>query len=531
MSGLSIINLIILLATILSFQTAIYSFTQGYVTAYGDAESHLNISKRVIHSLTPGFSQLGGIWLPLPHLLMIPFVYFDFLWRSGLAGWIVSGAAYVISGVFLYKTTFLLTKNIYASIVAFLVFALNPNILYLQSTPMTELPLITFFIMSTYFFIKFLSRHQDLLSLMFAAFFGFCATLTRYDGWFLVGIEALVILIYYLVLSIKNSCTDENITQSISLVRKTAEGKFILFSTLAFFGIFLWLMWDFIILGDPFYFKNSQFSAQSQQQSWFIRGELPAYKDISAAIVYYVVTAAINSGVITFIISVIGFLWFLLKERNKVSFFALIIFQVPLFFNILTLYLGQSVIFIPTLTPVNFEWDLFNVRYGVALLPTIAFFFGYLFFQIHLVGKTLLVILFMSQMLLFATGYEKVISWEDGVLGLSAAKTPDAQEWLAQHYDGGLILLDDYARTISIIKSNLTMQNVIYIGNKPYWEESLEKPEKYATWIVMQKDDTVWMKIYEDPKVQARLFKYFQKAYTSPEVLIFKRNDRFTAVN
>jgi hypothetical protein len=40
----------------------------------------------------------------------------------------------------------------------------------------------------------------------------------------------------------------------------------------------------------------------------------------------------------------------------------------------------------------------------------------------------------------------------------------------------------------------------------------------------MQKDDEVWKHLYDDPKVQGRLYKYFSKAYTSPEILIFKRN-------
>jgi len=125
---------VVILATLFALIASIISITQGYSIAYGDAESHLNIAKRVTQSLTPGFSQLGGVWLPLPHIFMIPFVFFDPLWRSGTAGAIVSGIAYVISCMFLYKLTLLLTGNKPAAFFAFLVFALNPNILYMQST-------------------------------------------------------------------------------------------------------------------------------------------------------------------------------------------------------------------------------------------------------------------------------------------------------------------------------------------------------------------------------------------------------------
>src|SRR3989338_825623 len=78
------VKTIALTALLLALAATLFSFTKDYIALYGDAESHLNIAKRVVHSITPGFAQIGGIWLPLPHLLMIPFVYFDSLWRTGL---------------------------------------------------------------------------------------------------------------------------------------------------------------------------------------------------------------------------------------------------------------------------------------------------------------------------------------------------------------------------------------------------------------------------------------------------------------
>jgi hypothetical protein len=97
---------------------------------------------------------------------------------------------------------------------------------------------------------------------------------------------------------------------------------------------------------------------------------------------------------------------------------------------------------------------------------------------------------------------------------------------MKQNYDGGLVLLDDYARTMSIIRSGIPMQNVIYIGNKPYWEESLQNPDKYARWIVMQKDDAVWTSLINDKVIEGRLYATFQKVYTSPEILIFRRQEK-----
>lgn len=498
-----------MLACIFAIGATWYSFVHGYIIAYGDAESHLNIAKRVIHSVTPGFAQLGGIWLPVPHLLMVPFVYSDFLWRTGLAGSIVSGVSYVISCLFLYKLSFLVLKDKKVSFLCFILFALNPNVLYMQSTPMTELPLIMFFILSTYFFLKFLKEDSDILALMLSSMYAFFATLCRYDGWFLVITEVGILLIHFVIKKHE---------------RRMIEGMTILFSTVAFFGIFVWLLWDLLILGDPFYFTNSPFSAKSQQMGFLLRGQLPAYKNIFMSFLYYFFTSAQNAGIIITILSLVGFSFYVFKKNKSTSLFVPVLFLVPFVFYIVTLYLGQSVIFIPPLTPSSFPWKLFNVRYGMMMIPCAAFFCAYLLTRLDSWKKLAVLALILIQMLIYPSGHSKPITLEDGTSGLSTLKNTDAQRWFTTHYDNGLVLLDDYARSLSIIRSNIPMQQTIYIGNKPYWDESLKQPDKYATWIIMRKGDSIWQHLYDNQFVRASLYKHFRKVYTSPDFLIFKRN-------
>ena len=468
-----------ILAFILAVLATIYSFKKGYIISYGDAESHLNIAKRVIDSLTPGFAQLGGIWLPLPHLLLVPFVYFNFLWRTGLAGSIVSGICFIISSIFLYKLVFLVTQNKPAAFFGALTFMLNPNILYLQSTPMSELTLIVFFVLSSYYFIKYIMGQNDLPSLLLASFYGFCATISRYDGWFLVAVEALVLLLY--VIPWKD--LPKNFRRPLQFLKTSyakAEGKLILFSTLAFFGIALWLGWGWLILGDPLYFTDSDYSAKAQQLAWAARNELPAKGHAWLSFLYYFVTTMSNAGVIIFALAIIGLVFYLFHNKDSRRWFIALILLAPFAFNVLSLYLGQSVIFIPSLTPTTYDWTLFNVRYGVMMVPCVAFCLGYLFSQIKFSAKNLLAFLTVCQIGLYLVGYSGVISMQDGVVGLSSEihQVPDAQNWMDKNYDGGLVLEDDFARTISIIKSPIPMQDTIYVGNKPYYQESLTQPEK-----------------------------------------------------
>ena len=72
---------------------------------YGDAVAHINIARRVFDSRTPGLLQLGTVWLPLPHLLMIPFLISDDLWRSGVGGAIPSMVAYVFGVIGVFRLT------------------------------------------------------------------------------------------------------------------------------------------------------------------------------------------------------------------------------------------------------------------------------------------------------------------------------------------------------------------------------------------------------------------------------------------
>lgn len=509
-SRVNLTKLVLIISLLISVSSIIYSFKNDIIVSYGDSESHLNIAKRVVSSLTPGMAQLGGIWLPLPHILMIPFVYFDPLWRTGLAGSIVSGVSFIVASIFIFKLTQLITKNRLAAFFAFIVFVTNPNLIYMQSTPMTELTLIVFFVLSSYYFAKYLLNTDDSISLIMAAFFGFCATLSRYDGWFLVGIEAMIIGLIHL-------------QKKLFPVTTKGEGQFFLYVTVAFFGIISWLGWGWIILGDPLYFTRSQFSAKSQQQGWLAHGQLPAYHNLLLAFLYYLITSMSNVGILLFAIFIIGLCKYLFNSKEIRRFSITLLLMVPFLFYVVTLFMGQSVIFTPHITPITFDWRLFNVRYGLMMIPAASFFIGYLFSKSGKNARWLIVFLLFLQFGLYFIGYSKIVTFEDGWVGLSSARRPDAERWLAKNYDNGLVLMDDYSRTFSVIRGKIPMQNIIYIGNKPYWEWALAAPQNYVKWVVLQQNDTVWKNLFQTPEQQGRLYKYYQKVYTSDEILIFER--------
>ena len=62
------------LAIFVSVFSFLFYYRHGDVLLYGDAVAHINIARRVFDSKTPGLLQLGTVWLPLPHLLIMPFI-------------------------------------------------------------------------------------------------------------------------------------------------------------------------------------------------------------------------------------------------------------------------------------------------------------------------------------------------------------------------------------------------------------------------------------------------------------------------
>src|SRR5713101_7013631 len=112
----------------------LFYFRRGEVLLYGDAVAHINIARRVFDSRTPGLLQLGTVWLPLPHLLMLPLLLSRWLWQTGIGGSIPSLFAYILSvtGVFRLVRTVLGVEPDslpakFAAWFAAAIFALNPN--------------------------------------------------------------------------------------------------------------------------------------------------------------------------------------------------------------------------------------------------------------------------------------------------------------------------------------------------------------------------------------------------------------------
>ncbi|MDQ3098988.1 MAG: glycosyltransferase family 39 protein [bacterium] len=498
---------VVLLCTIVASVSTWVSYTGEYILAYNDATAHLNTARRIVDNLTPGLVQIGSVWLPLLHLLEIPFVLNDFLWQSGLAGAIVSGISFIIAGIFIFKLTKQCSQSNIAGLFAVLVYLTNVNMLYLQSTAMFEPLLIALATGAVYYLYRW-TQSFIIKELIISAFLTMLATLTRYDGWALF----LAISGYILVFS-------------IFVYRKAKEGPVLIYIFLAGFGIFLWLLYNNMIFGDPLYFANSEYSAKAQQDVLFERGALPTKHNLPLSIVTYSYAVIVNNGFIIVSIALMGLVIYLYKNGRSFRNYSPLLLLIPYFFNCVSLYFGQSVIWLPMVPP--FYTTYFNARYGILMLPALALLVGY-FASRNIFTKGITALALVTQFILFfnptlvpIAGQEVgIITLQDTVSSVNE-QTRKASSFLNSNYRGGLILASSASEDAFIFRAGIPLKNFITEGTGHYWRESLEHPSRYATWIVFFNDttDRVGKVVYSSPE----LTEYFEKVYQDQTYQIWKR--------
>jgi hypothetical protein len=165
---------------------AVHYHHLGLTLSHYDARGHLVVARRILDSITPGWQQIGGVWLPLPHLLNAIPVSVDPWYRNGAAAVAISVAAFAAATGSIAAIVLMLTESASAAVAAAAVFALNPNVLYLQSTPMTEPLLLALTTLAIAMLIRWVVDGDGPEPRAYSGALGFVfalACLTRYEAW------------------------------------------------------------------------------------------------------------------------------------------------------------------------------------------------------------------------------------------------------------------------------------------------------------------------------------------------------------
>jgi hypothetical protein len=90
-------KLLALCGLIVGIAAALFYYQRGLTLSHYDAKAHLVVARRVLDSLTPEYSQIGAVWLPLPHLLNLLPVQIDAFYRTGVSAVAISIASFVLA--------------------------------------------------------------------------------------------------------------------------------------------------------------------------------------------------------------------------------------------------------------------------------------------------------------------------------------------------------------------------------------------------------------------------------------------------
>jgi hypothetical protein len=352
-----------LAAVLLSFIALLLSFSRGYLLLYGDAVAHLGIARRILDSRNPGLVQLGGVWLPLPHLLMLPFVQKLEWWQNGLAGAWPSLICYIASVAGLYRLTrYLLTPRWAIAATAF--YALNPNLLYLATTAMTEPLFLALLIWTTLLTVECVAainsaRHAVVARrMLFIAVFILAAVYTRYDGWIL-GATAWCVVTFALA-------------RHRDVWRRVAP-SFVLFTLLVVAGPVSWLAYNQHFFHDPLDFIRGPYSASAIEKRTAAPGSehYHGWHNPFWALVYYTRAAQVDAAFweTGFLVMTAAICGLMIAIRRRLALPAILLW-LPLPFYIYSIAYGSVPIFIPQLWPHSY----YNSRYGMEMLPALALF-------------------------------------------------------------------------------------------------------------------------------------------------------------
>ena len=341
-----------LLLTALSSGAVWFFYSHGWLLWYGDAEAHLNAARRIVDSATPGYDQLGTVWLPMLHVLTLPFASVDSLWRSGLAGSVAPASGFVAGGVFLFAAAIRIFRSDTAAVAATALAALNPNMLYLQSIPMTEGIFFGCLMALLYASVRF--RDTGEWGAVAGAGAAAClAALTRYDGWFLIPFAA----VYFLWTAGRPQWPGEKAGWAAARPWLVA----LLFTALASLAPLYWLAHNWYLSGDALDFYRGPYSPAAIQGG----KPYPGHGEWAAAFHYYATAVRLAAGPGVPLMALGGAVVALARR----VVWPVVLLALPPAFYIINMHSGASPIFVPDLWPHS--W--YNTRYGLAALPLLAF--------------------------------------------------------------------------------------------------------------------------------------------------------------
>ena len=301
-----------IIACILSIMVLASELVFGYYFAFvkkafpGDSLSRTANAFYVFFIEPPHLGAIGFVWNPLPSLLQLPLVLFYPIFKgmvtNGYAGTIVTAAFSALTCSAIYMNYRKARVSIFGSIVITLLFCFNPYIFVYGLNGMSEAIFFYFILCITISFTNWEDDPTKVNNLIKISIFLALAFLTRYEALPLAVAILLAVGLWALN------------TKEGSFVKKWSKFEAtctVLFTPLVY-AIIIWILTNWIIMGNPLYFLNSVYSNVGQSSTILDVNLINAVHNIKG------VMTVMGMKIIYFLPIVLGV--FVLKIINKSIF-------------------------------------------------------------------------------------------------------------------------------------------------------------------------------------------------------------------
>jgi hypothetical protein len=427
---------------------AIRYHSLGLTLTHYDARAHLVVARRIFDSITPGWQQIGAVWLPLPHLLNAFPVQIDFFYRTGFSAIAISILSLAAATGAVGWIVASLTDSSAAAVAAAAVFALNPNVLYLQSTPMTEPLLMALMLASVALLMAWCDGSRKTSTATVGVTFAL-ACMTRYEAWPVMG-AALVAAVWVRWRQNPPLSDAMRAVIGIGIYPATAIAAFIVFSRVVTGA---WFANDFFVPENIA--KGHPYDAV-KEIAWGVR-ELSGYG---------LLIAALAGGVL---LALLG----LFSKRRATA--------------ILPIALASTA----AVSWLAFlDGHPYRIRYMVPLLAAEAVFAGVLagaWKRLQPVAVVGLVLVAAFELRPLDTKAPMVVEAQWDRPNIVARDRVSA--YLQSNYHGETVMasmgsLGHYMQDLS--RSGFSIRDFLHEGNGDIWLDALEGPRAFAGWMLIE---------------------------------------------
>jgi hypothetical protein len=455
-----------------------FFYTRGLSNLYGDGLAHMEGARRIFDSITPGYEEIGSVWLPLYHLICAPLAINDFLWRSGLAGGLVSSTAFALTCYLLFRLGAEINGNLAAGLVALAGALFCPSFLYLASTPLTEPLAVLWSALVAYALFRY-AQSGSWRSLAGAAAAAFMGTLTRYEGWNVLPFATLLVLLVH----------------PYPWRQRLIRASF--FAGVAGAGPLLWLIHNAYRYQNPVEFYNGMGSARDiyAHQVATTAFTYPTDGSLLVSARYYLEDLKLVLGVWALELAVLGLVAWCASLRSSRRGAVAVLFIAPLPFYIQAMAHAAAPLYVPTLFPYTY----YNLRYGVEMIAAVALFPSFVFSP--RLGRNLrifLMIIFLGLLgsqfaQMTAHGPRELPVVKEGILNTPcrAQRQRAIIEFLRGHYDGKRLLVAAGKWPCVMPEAGIYFRNTLSNLNRHYWPRMQTEPAKWVAWIIRGDGDAI----------------------------------------